>query len=116
MPSFEATVELIDVYYPRAFRKAADIYLRKADGYRLCAESYRPAEEDVQFVRSLKEEQSYVFPQVLLEYRQSRQQAAAQGQALHQNPSRPCTFITGDGGFLDILPPFVRCESDEASK
>lgn len=51
------------------------IYLRKADGgYRLCAVHSPATDEDARFAHSLRKGQSYVFPQVLTDYYQQREQ------------------------------------------
>jgi hypothetical protein len=70
---FQAKVEMIDIYYPWR-STAVDIYLIRADdGSRFCLQRSWARRQDVQFAHSLREGQSYVFPQVLLDFRQSNQ-------------------------------------------
>src|SRR5664279_2404053 len=73
MPSFDATVELIEISHPFIFGTAVDISLKKSDGgERIDLQFARANKFVVNFAHTLHERQRYSFPQVFEDYMNSQ--------------------------------------------
>jgi hypothetical protein len=73
MPPFKATVETIEIDHPFIFMDQVQLWLRKADGGHRLYLQFAPANKfDMDFAHTLHEGQSYIFPQVIVDFYNSQ--------------------------------------------